>query len=159
MNYRNLTVFLLLFGGNLLAQKEFDKYGPFGCEVYTDLKEALKASGKVYKLDLSYQKLDPKVYEKLGGLTDLQALKLSGNEVPDYPKNFDKLFNLFYFASYNNKFTGFPENLKAFYNLQYLELQHTQIDSIPAGIAYLSRLQSFKFGNTDDTLRLPSTFK
>lgn len=152
-------LFCFLVCNNLSAQNEFDKYGPFGCTIYTDLKEALKAEGKVYKMDLSYKKIDPKVYDKLSSLTDLQALKLSGNEIMDYPKNFDKLFNLFYFASYNNKFAAFPANLKAFYNLQYLELQHTKIDSIPSAIAYLSRLQSFKFGNTEDTLKLPSTFK
>lgn len=140
------------------AQNEFDKYGPFGSIVYTDLKEALKIERKVYKVDLSYQKLDPKVFEKLPALIDLQALKLSGNDVNSYPKGFENLVNLMFFASYNNKFTEFPA-VKGLHNLQYLELQHTKIDSIPAGIAYLSRLQSFKFGNTDDTLRLPGTFK
>lgn len=141
----------------LSAQNEFDKYGPFGSMTYTDLKEALRVEKKVYKLDLSYQKLDPKLYEKLHNITDLQALKLSTNEVTDYPKDFDALYNLVYFASYNNKLTSFPPNLKPFANLHYLELQHTAIDSIPAQIAYLNKLQSFKFGNTDDTLRLPST--
>lgn len=140
------------------AQNEFDKYGPFGCQVYTDLREALRIEKKVYKVDLSYQKLDPKLYEKLANLTDMQALKLSGNDVTSYPKNFETLSNLLYFASYNNKFSAFPE-LKGLYNLQYLELQHTLIDSIPAQIAYLSRLQSLKFGNTDDTLSLPTTFR
>lgn len=144
---------------SLEAQKEFDKYGPFGCEVYTDLKEAAKIGKRVYKLDLSYQKLDQKTFDKVSLLTDLQALKLSGNEITEYPKDFNALVNLLYFATYNNKFNHFPENLKGFYMLQYLELQHTTIDSIPASIAYLSRLQSFKFGNTDDTLKLPTTFK
>lgn len=139
------------------AQNEFDKYGPFGSMTYTDLKEALKVEKKVYKLDLSYQKPDPKLYEKIPKLSDLQALKLSTNEVTDYPKDFEALYNLVYFASYNNKFTQFPPNLKPFSNLHYLELQHTAIDSIPARIAYLNKLQSLKFGNTDDTLRLPST--
>lgn len=143
---------------HLRAQNEFDKYGPFGSQVYTDLKEALKIEKKVYKVDLSYQKLDPKVYEKLASLSDLQALKLSGNEITTYPKNFETLNNLLYFASYNNKLSTFPE-LKGLYNLQYLELQHTLIDSVPAQIAYLSRLKSFKFGNTDDTLKLPATLK
>ena len=142
----------------LNAQKEFDKYGPFGCKVYTDLKEALRIEKKVYKVDLSYQKLDPKLYDKLAALTDLQALKLSGNEITTYPKNFETLYNLLYFASYNNKLTAFP-TLKGLYNLQYLDLQHTLIDSIPAQIAYLSKLQSFKFGNTDDTLKLPTTLR
>lgn len=149
----------ILFSTSLHSQKEFDKYGPFGCEVYKDLKEALKVGKKVYKMDLSYQKLDQKTFDKVIQLTDLQALKLSGNEITEYPKDFSTLFNLLYFASYNNKFNHFPDNLKGFYMLQYLELQHTSIDSIPASIAYLSRLQSFKFGNTDDTLKLPTTLK
>ena len=156
---RSKTYILLLcfVSINLLAQKEFDKYGPFGCLTYTDLKEALKTEAKVYKLDLSYKKLEPKLYEKLYKLKDLQALKLSTNEITDYPKNFEELTNLVYFASYNNKLTQFPPNLKPFNNLYYLEFQHTKIDSIPAQIAYLNKLQSFKFGNTDDTLRLPNT--
>lgn len=139
------------------AQNEFDKYGPFGSTVYKDLQTALRINKGVYKMDLSYQKLDQRTYNKLSSLTDLQALKLSGNGVTDYPENFQALFNLMYFASYNNKFSRFLPDLKAYRNLHYLELQHTTIDSIPAAIAYLSRLKSFKFGNTDDTLRLPAT--
>jgi Leucine-rich repeat (LRR) protein len=141
------------------SQDEFDKYGVSGSEVYTDLKTAIGLEKKVYKLDLSYKKLDKKLYNKINKLTNVQALKLSGNEVLDYPKNFEDLNNLIYFASYNNKFSAFPGNLKPFQNLHYLELQHTKIDSIPAQIAYLGKLQTFKFGNTDDTLCLPNTLK
>lgn len=146
-------------GCSASAQNEFDKYGPYGCETFTDLKEATRLVKKVYKLDLSYQKLDQKSLDKISTLTDLQALKLRGNEITDYPKNFEALFNLLYFASYDNKLSRFPEKLQAFYMLQYLELQQTRIDSIPASIAYLSRLQSFKFGNTEDSLKLPVTLK
>jgi Leucine-rich repeat (LRR) protein len=154
-----LFVFIsVLFPLTLLSQKEFDKYGPMGSEVYTDLKKAVDIEKKIYKMDLSFKKLEPKLYNKICKLTDLQALKLSTNEVTDYPKNFDALFNLLYFASYNNKFSSFPPNLKPFYNLHYLEFQHTKIDSIPAQIAFLSKLQTLKFGNTDDTLKLPATF-
>lgn len=146
---------LLVFPG--FTQNEFDKYGPFGSRVYNDLQDALGMGKGVYKMDLSYQKLEAKSYDKISALTDLQALKLSGNGVTDYPKNFEALNNLMYFASYNNKFTTFVPGLKSFRNMYYLELQHTAIDSIPAGIAYLSRLKSFKFGNTDDSLKLPTT--
>lgn len=154
-----LYIPLLFLSLRIWGQNEFDKYGPYGSEVYKDLKQALNSGQKVYKMDLSYQKMEPKLYDKISGLTDLQALKLSGNDITDYPKNFDALFNLLYFASYNNKLGAFPPNLKAYYSLQYLELQHTAIDSIPAQIAYLNRLQSFKFGNTDDTLKLPTTLR
>jgi Leucine-rich repeat (LRR) protein len=158
---RHIFSLLLLLPFSLLSQQgpqdEMEKYGPFGTPVYTDLKTALSIERYVYRLDLKYQKLEPKQYEKMSKLTDLQALRLSGNEVNDYPKNFDALVNLVFFATYNNKFKNFPPNLKPFNNLQYLELQHTLIDSIPAQIAYLSKLRIFKFGNTDDTLRLPNT--
>lgn len=143
---------------HLFSQKEFEKFGPMGSEVFTDIKKAVAIEKKIYKLDLSFQKIEPKLYDKLHKLSDLQALKLGTNEVTTYPKNFEALFNLIYFASYNNKFTTFPPNLKPFYNLHYIELQHTNIDSIPAQIAYLNKLQTLKFGNTDDTLKFPVTF-
>lgn len=156
-----LLTFLLSFTeAPLRAQNEFDKYGPMGSLVYTDLKEALKEEKRVYKVDLSYKELEPKLYEKLYKLSDLMVLKLSTNPgLTDYPKNFEALLNLVYFASYNNKLSGFPPNLKPFANLHYLELQHTAIDSIPSQIAYLNKLQSLKFGNTDDTLKLPQTLR
>jgi Leucine-rich repeat (LRR) protein len=145
--------------GKQLPKDPFERFGPYGMSVHKDLKTAIAIEKSVYKLDLSYQKLDPKLYEKIYKLSDLQALKLSGNEVTDYPKNFEALNNLVFFASYNNKFKEFPAELKSFQNLNYLELQHTLIDSIPSRIAYLSKLRTFKFGNTDDTLKLPLTFK
>jgi Leucine-rich repeat (LRR) protein len=157
---RHIFSLLLILPFSLLSQQgpqdEMEKYGPYGTPVYTDLKTALSIERYVYRLDLKYQKLEPKQYEKMHKLTDLQALRLSGNEVNDYPKNFDALVNLAYFATYNNKFKSFPV-LKSFSNLQYLELQYTLIDSIPAQIAYLSKLRTFRFGNTDDTLKLPNT--
>ena len=140
-----------------LPKDPFERFGPYGAIVHKDLKTALAIERNVYKLDLSYQKVDPKLYEKICKLSDLQAFKLSGNEVTDYPKNFEALYNLVFFASYNNKFREFPTELKTFQNLNYLELQQTQIDSIPARIAFLSKLKTFKFGNTDDTLRLTNT--
>lgn len=154
-----LNLFFLLLFGVLSAQNEFDKYGPLGSRVYTDLKEALKINAGVFKMDLSYKPLDPKSYEKLSTLKDLQVLKLSGNNVTDFPKNMGDLYNLVYFASYNNPFTGLPEDFKKLVNLYHLELSHTKIDSIPACIAYNSKLKTIKFTDTEDTLKLPETLK
>ena len=145
--------------GKQLPKDPFERFGPYGMSIHKDLKTALGIERNVYKLDLSYQKLEEKQYEKICKLADLQALKLSGNEVTDYPKNFEALTNLVFFASYNNKFKDFPLKLSSFQSLNYLELQHTLIDSIPARIAYLSNLKTLKFGNTDDTLKLPLSFK
>lgn len=150
---------LLFLSSFALSQKEFEKYGPMGSEVFTDLKLAIAKEKKVYKLDLSFQKPEPKLYDKMCKLTDLQALRLVNNELGDYPKNFDALVNLVYFGSYNNKFKTFPPDLKPFFNLHFIEIQHSEIDSIPASIAYLNKLQTLRFGNTDDTLSLPVTLK
>lgn len=98
--------------GSLFSQNEFDKYGPPGSQVYTDLKTALDIEKNVYKVDLSYKKLEPKYFNKIGKLRDLQALRLSGNEVSAFPQNFSDLYNLIYLASYNNAFTSFPADLK-----------------------------------------------
>jgi Leucine-rich repeat (LRR) protein len=148
-----LTGALALLAGHVNAQKDdFDRYGPMGSDVCKDLTAYFKEPKKIYKLDLSYQKIDQKLYEKICTITDLQAVKLSGNEVSDYPKNMDKLINLVYL-------TAFPPNLKAYSTLHHLELQHTAIDSIPASIAYLNRLQTLRFGSTEDTLKLPTSLR
>ncbi len=154
-----LNLFFILLFGVLSSQNEFDKYGPLGSRVYTDLKEALKINAGVYKMDLSYKTLDPKSYEKLSTLKDLQVLKLSGNMVTDFPKNIGDLYNLVYFASYNNPFTGLPSDFKKLVNLYHLELSHTKMDSIPACIAFNSKLKTIKFSDTEDTLKLPETLK
>lgn len=130
-----------------------------GCKVYVDLTEALKVETGVYKMDLSYKKLDPKIFEKINHLRDLQALKLSGNEITHLPKKFSDLWNLVYFASYNNPFESWPEGFHKMTNLTHLELSQTKLDSIPSEIAYLSKLKTIKFTDSDDTLKLPETIK
>ena len=134
---KKIFIILILFSTTLLAQKEFEKYGPMGSKVYVDLKDALAVGAGVYKMDLSYKKLDPKDYQKLYKLKDLQVLKLSGNEVLEFPKNIGDMFNLVYFASYNNQFTAFPPDFKKLQNLNHLELSATKIDSIqPISLIY-----------------------
>jgi len=157
--HKLLSIFLILTTICDAQQNEFDKYGPFGSKVFTDLKVALEVEKNVYKMDLSYIKLEPKLYAKIGKLKDLQALKLSGNEINTYPSNFCDLFNLVYFASYNNEFKSFPNDLKKLINLNYLEFFGSKIDSIPADIAYLTKLKTLKISSTNDTLKLPTTLK
>lgn len=156
---QRLTYIFLLLCAVMQSQNEFDKYGPFGSQVYTDLKPALDIQKNVYKMDLSYKKLDPKLYAKIGKLKDLQALKLSGNEVTTFPEGFSDLYNLIYFASYNNAFTSFPQGFKKLVNLNYLEFFGAKFDSIPSDIAYLGKLKTLKISSTDDTLKLPVTLK
>ncbi len=157
--YKFLFIFLLITSLSFAQNNEFDKYGPFGSKVYTDLKVALDIQKNVFKMDLSYQKLEPKLYAKLGKLKDLQALKLSGNEVKTFPPGFSDLYNLVYFASYNNEFESFPPDFKKLANLNYLEFFGAKFDSIPADIAYLSKLKTLKISSTNDTLHLPTSLR
>lgn len=152
--------FILLFTSLICESQpnEFDKYGPFGSRIYTDLKMALEIEKGVYKMDLSYKKLEPKLYAKLGKLKDLQALRLSGNEINTYPPGFNDLYNLVYFSIYNNEFSSFPD-LKKLGNLNYLEYFGSKIDTVPSDIAYLSKLKTLKISSTNDTLKLPTTLK
>ena len=156
-------LFLILFFGKIIAQEAiktaFDKYGPYGAPVYTDLKLALKDEKAVYKLNLSYQPIDIKLWPKLTALTNLQALQLQSISVNQWPDNFSSLTNLVYLGSYNNEFTGFPKDFYKLGSLMYLELHNTKIDSIPQTIAYLQRLKTFKFSGTNDTLKLPKSLK
>lgn len=162
---KKLTIILIFFSflctaqEQAISQNDFDKYGPFGSKVYTDLKVALDIQKGVYKMDLSYKKLEPKLYAKLGKLKDLQALKLSGNEVTSYPPGFSELFNLVYFASYNNEFTSFLPDLKNLYGLNYVEFFGAKFDSIPTDIAYLNKLKTLKVSSTNDSLFLPTSLR
>lgn len=156
---KKLTFLAVIASTSLFSQNEFEKYGPLGTKVYVDLNEALLIERGVYKMDLSYKKLDPKIFDKINKLTDLQVLKLSGNEITQFPKKFSELSNLVYFATYNNSFTAFPFDFKKMYNLTHIEFYKTKIDSFPSDIAYLSKLKTIKFGDTEDTLKLPESLK
>ncbi|HEX7412588.1 MAG TPA: hypothetical protein VF411_00990 [Bacteroidia bacterium] len=160
---RVASIFLLLFFADAIAQEkiktEFEKYGPYGSTAFTDLKIALKEEKSVYKLNLSYQPVDLKLWAKLPTLKDLQALHLQSISVNQWQPDFSNLVNLVYLASYNNEFTGFPKDFKKMGNLMYLEFHNCKIDSIPQDIAYLQRLKTFKFGGSGDTLRLPKSIK
>jgi Leucine-rich repeat (LRR) protein len=163
MQKLTFILFLVLFFGRAIAQDEiktaFDKYGPYGAPVYTDLKVALKEEKAVYKLNLSYQPVDLKLWPKLTRLSNMQALQLQSVSVNQWPDDFSTLTNLVYLGSYNNEFTNFPKDFNKLGSLMYLELHNTKIDSIPQAIAYLQRLKTFKFSGTNDTLKLPKSLK
>src|ERR1700751_3264989 len=137
----------------------FDNYGPFGATVYTDLKTAVGIEKNVVKLNLSYTPVDPKLWQKIGKLKDLQALNLQSVSLTQWPADFSQLNNLVYLGSYNNEFKTMPDKFGMLSNLMYLEFFGSKIDSIPSEIAYLKRLKTFKFSSSNDTLKLPKSLK
>ncbi|GIV28703.1 MAG: hypothetical protein KatS3mg027_2517 [Bacteroidia bacterium] len=149
---------LLLIQNYCYSQQPFDIYGPFNAEVFKDLKTALKQSNQVYKLDLSYQTIDPKLFNKINQLKNLMNLQLNSNGISQLPESFCELHNLVYFSSLNNllnikcSFINFP-------NLQYLEMGNAKMDSIPYSIIACQYLKTFKIYNNEDTLKIHKNIK
>jgi len=153
------ALFILLITFASKGQVAYDRFGPYGVTVHADLKIALKTPEQVYKLDLSYQAIEPKLFQKFDKFTNLQTLHFSSNSLTTWPENISSLNNLVYLATFNNEFTVLPKDFKKFTNLMYLELFGTKIDFIPREINYLQRLKIFKFSSSNDTLKLPNTMR
>ncbi len=157
---RAFSFFLILTISHAVwAQSAFDKYGIYGAEVYKTLETAIGMEKGVYKLDLSYQRIDPKLFPKISKLSNLQVLRFTSNNIDHWPEDFSKLNNLVYIASVDNAFTGFPHDLKKLSNLMHLELFGTKIDSLPLELAYLQHLKTFRFSNNNDTLKITPHLK
>lgn len=140
------------------SQQPFDIYGPFNAEVFKDLKTALKQANQVYKLDLSYQTIDQKLFNKINQLKNLMNLQLNSNGTSQLPESFCDLHNLVYLSSLNN-LIKIPCSYFSFPNLQYLEIGNGQIDSIPYSIIACQYLKTLKIYNNEDTLKIHKNIK
>lgn len=147
------------FLDTLLSQSAFDIYGPFNSQVFKDLKTSLKSPSDVYKLDLSYQSIDPKMFAKIGHLTNLMNLQLNSNGLTTLPPSFCDLHHLVYFSSLNNPIQQWSCSFFNFPNLQYLEIGNGKIDSIPHSIIACQYLKTIKLFSNADTLKISSNIK
>lgn len=150
--YLSLILFFLL--SIIPAQTPFDIYGPFNSEIFKDLKTALKKPSRVYKLDLSYQNIEPHLFQKIAVLKNLMCLQLNSNNLSELPPSFCELHNLVYLSSLNNPIKQWPCSFLNFPNLQYLEIGHSQIDSIPNSILACQYLKTIKLYSNADTLKI-----
>jgi len=155
-----IKVFLFVFVSFYsYSQTPFDIYGPFNSEVYKDLKIALKNANQVYKLDLSYQIIDAKLWNKIGQLKNLMNIQLNSNGITVFPNSFCELHNLVYFSSLNNPIEQWPCSFMNFPNLQYLEIGNSKIDSIPNSILACQYLKTIKLYSNADTLHISKNIK
>ena len=101
-----LLALLFLLPAFLKAQDDdvdpFDRYGPPGAPVFTNLKDAVKAPAACYRLKLDNQIIEAKLLPKIGKLDQLQALQLNANGLTQLPSEFVNLTNLIYFACIEN---------------------------------------------------------
>lgn len=137
------------------VQSPFDIFGPSNAPVYKDLKEALKDYERVYKLNLSNQPIEPKLFLKLGKLTNLQALLLMNNNINSLPEEIGTFNSLMFLSSRGNEIKILPVGFGNLTSLMQLELYDTKLDSLPSEIGYLNRLKTFHIQSNKDTLRLP----
>lgn len=154
------SVFFIFLKAQHPAEKDdFYKFGPFTAPTYHDLKEALKAKEPVYRLELKNVVYDSKTWEKISKLSQLISVRFFNNQLKSWPSGLEASKYLCYLSSYLNPLEEWMPFLSDLSSLQFLEIQHSKIDSIPARIAALRNLKTLRFGNTEDTLKLPQTFK
>jgi Leucine-rich repeat (LRR) protein len=127
--------------------------------VYTSLSEALKNPAKVYRLDLSKQKLRElpisifSLYNlqelilvknklqvlpsEIGNLTNLQILNVSKNNLSELPSSIGNLTNLVELIANQNYIFKLPPQIGNLINLEKLDLWSNIIDVFPYEIANL----------------------
>ncbi|MFT6997767.1 MAG: Leucine-rich repeat (LRR) protein [Cryomorphaceae bacterium] len=162
-------VFVLLFT-NVKAQPALDSLQLN--KEYTNLNEALKNPEKVYRLNLSNQKLQfsdsiwsqftnlqylsfkndhlKEIPEGVGFLKNLKVLDLSGNDFEVLPSSFENLTNLEELFLNDDKFLKFEKNipvLSTLPNLKTLHIENDGLKSLPKDIYKLSHLESLYLNN------------
>jgi Leucine-rich repeat (LRR) protein len=147
-----IICFLQLTGHAQLLSPEQLQQQP----VYTSVFEASKHPEKVYRLDLSKQKLQtlPKalfglynlqelilyknrlheIPAEIGNLTNLQKLDVSKNELTELPPAIGNLTNLTELVANQNEIYKLPAEIGNLINLEYLDLWSNEIDVFPPEI-------------------------
>ena len=150
---------------------------------YTSLEEALKNPTKVYRLNLSNQKVNvsdsvwrrftnleylslkndhlKQIPKGIGFLTNLKTLDLSGNDFKIIPTSFSNLKNLqeLYLNDEKNfKLSRNIENLSRIPNLKSLHLENDNLKELPANFYKLEKLEKL-FLNDNHFNKVPVQIK
>ena len=120
-----LLAFGLIISGytqtKLLSDEELEN-----AKTYYSLKEALKDPLKIYKLDLSYQKLE-KLPKEIENLNNLQRLSLWRNHLKALPREIGKLNNLQRLELGGNQLKALPKEIGNLKNLKKLYLRNNKL--------------------------------
>lgn len=127
----------------LLSQAQLDTL-----PTYRNLQRALAEPEKVYRLDLSKQKLRV-VPEQVRTLRNLNALDLSGNRIKELPAWMGELQSMQEFRASRNKLTEFPAAICKWRGLKRLDLSRNGITGIPKCMGQLKQLVSLDLWDTD----------
>jgi len=108
----------------------------------TQLPEELKGLTHLQRLNLSNNQLTQIPLEELAQLTNLQRLDLHKNHLTHIPPELAQLTNLQHLDLHTNQLTHIPPELAQLTNLQYLDLYENQLTQIPPELGQLTNLQN-----------------
>ena len=134
-------IFILLLWINIPLKAQLLSAEKLALEkVYTSLSEALQTPEKVYKLDLTKQKLKTFPMEIIK-LYNLQELTLAKNKLTEIPKEIGTLTNLQKLNLEKNELTVLPSTIGNLTNLKELILNRNEIFKLPPEIGNLINLE------------------
>ncbi len=132
----------LTANAQLLSQNQLDEQ-----PIFTSISEALKNPEKVYRLDLSKQKLQS-LPKAVFGLYNLQELNLAKNKLFEIPQEIGNLTNLQKLNVSKNNITTLPASIGSLTNLTELVANQNDIYKLPAEIGNLINLEKLDLWST-----------
>ncbi len=147
---RATACLLLLFSASFLFAQEavLDSSALLSEPIYTSLKSAMVHPERVYRLDLSKNKLaaiPPEVFT----LRNLQMLNLSKNRIKEIPPGIAELKHLQRLDLSRNVLVQIPVQIGELENLLFLDLSRNNLISLPKEIGRLKRLEYFNLWDND----------
>lgn len=144
-----VAIFLLVYFESY-AQSPISPYELEKNPVYTSLEKAVANPSKVYKLNLSNQKLKEFPKEILL-FENLQELNLSNNSIQDLPAEINRLKNLQVLNLSNNKIKKLPATIGDLKELQTFYLSKNKLIYFPNEIRGLDKLRLIDVSRNDLT--------
>jgi Leucine-rich repeat (LRR) protein len=160
---KHCLLVLLLFSSYAFAQKDDGPLIDDTAYIYRSLSAALENPEKVYRLNLSKDRLKvfpadifklknlrdldmsrnkiDSVPPAIGALSNLQRLNLSNNKIVQLPDEIGKLTSLTYLGLNRNVLVSLPASIGNLENLEVLELWDNELDTIPEEITKCRKLK------------------
>ncbi|SFF18485.1 leucine-rich repeat domain-containing protein [Thermoflexibacter ruber] len=128
---------------NLLTETELNEY-----ETYTSLSEISKNPQKVFKINLSNQRLDA-IPAEVFQCKNLQVLDLSNNQISQIPEQIQNLAQLQELNLSNNQLLTVPPSLDDLSFLRKLDLSNNQLGELPEVFSNLARLEEINLAGNN----------
>ncbi len=115
---------------------------------YRNLEKALKEPDKVFRLDLSGQKLKS-LPEEIYTFKNLNALDLSGNKLKELPERLSELVHLQELRVSRNKLVQLPAGLCKLAHLKRIDVSRNALVGLPKCIGALTEMVSMDLWDND----------